>query len=506
MEAIKSPDSARPARLLDYFRATRQRPKLHPREVQLLWIISLHLCFLPWALGGMRPWSCWFSLGFALVGFIFALVPRTYPSGHRDESIITLTAWPRLRQFPLFWIGLLVLSYIVLQGCNPSWHYAQNDTRWWLVRSPEVAWLPTSTATPFERFNLWRQFIIYTSAWLTLCTIWTGLVRRYSLKILLTVLVLNGLVLMVAGGIQRLFFNYAILGFIPRPAGTDGFATLIYHNHAGAYFALLAGIAATLAVWTQDHGERTFRKSTPAPIFALLAFCFSLTVLSTHSRGASLLLVIAFFLFILWLLLRRLAPNAPAGSSPAVTWALVVVLCLGFIFIASEVNFSRLSVGLDRLFAEQIEEESVRSRLLAFTSGEHMLSDHWLRGLGAGSFRYHFPTYIKEHPAVYADGKLFWEHVHRDWLELPIELGLVGVSLILSGAAYGLRLMILHRRRWDSAVLPLFLACSQTLAHAWFDFPYQNPAILITWLAVVTTGFRWLQLDRTISPASKTSL
>ena len=124
-----------------------------------------------------------------------------------------------------------------------------------------------------------------------------------------------------------------------------------------------------------------------------------------------------------------------------------------------------------------------------------MLGDTWVRGIGAGGFRYLFPEYIKKFPEVYNGGRLFWEHAHRDWFELPIELGVAGSALLLLGAGYWLKFFYRSRAIWHSLAVPVLLGCSQTLAHAWFDFPFQNPAILCTWLALIAVSARWLELD-----------
>ena len=36
----------------------------------------------------------------------------------------------------------------------------------------------------------------------------------------------------------------------------------------------------------------------------------------------------------------------------------------------------------------------------------------------------------------------------------------------------------------------------QTLMHAWFDFPLQCPAILLTWCALLTAAGRWVEISK----------
>ena len=55
-------------------------------------------------------------------------------------------------------------------------------------------------------------------------------------------------------------------------------------------------------------------------------------------------------------------------------------------------------------------------------------------GVGAGSFRFLFPTYQHRHPELVAvhGRRMFWEHAHNDVVQTPIELGVAGTGLALS--------------------------------------------------------------------------
>src|SRR3954465_6829316 len=103
---------------LDKFRAKTTRGKVHPLELAALGVVGAHLVFLPWALGGMRPWAHFISLGLALIGFAVALLPRNYTEEYTGSTRFRLLTWPKLIKFPIFWLGLLLLAYITIQGLN----------------------------------------------------------------------------------------------------------------------------------------------------------------------------------------------------------------------------------------------------------------------------------------------------------------------------------------------------------------------------------------------------
>jgi uncharacterized membrane protein len=511
--------------LLHGSRPDRKRRPLHPLEKAVVAAVTLHLCFLPWALGTMHAWSQVTSLVLAALGFMLALSPRIYsgdlalplsglpgarsrinnpqPSASSTHSqasghtaAMRLTMWPRLVKFPLFWAGLALLGCIAIQGFNPSWVWERNATTWWLRRVNDIPWLPTGVETPFARFNLWRQFIIYASAWLTVCAVWTGFTRRRSLQILLFTLVINAVLLAIVGFVLRILAPGSFLGLYDWPGGSSAFASFIYKNHAGAYFALLTVLAVSLASWTNVQGERAGRKSTPAGLLLFAAVVLTAAVLFTLSRGASLILTAAWLALALWFWLYRRRQSASRSSNSMVQLAVALLFLVGIGYTAREVDFSSIQARFDSLLKNYRQPyESVQSRIQAHSAAESMLADHWQRGVGAGGFRYLFPEYIKKYPEIYSGGGLFWEHAHSDWREIPIELGAAGALLLLFVGGYWLIFFCRRHAFRHPLALPVLLGCGQTLVHAWFDFPFQCPAILLTWLALVASSARWLELD-----------
>jgi hypothetical protein len=482
--------------LIERFRADRRSLPLHPAEKRLLWLVGAHLCFLPWALGTMHAWSQVTSLVLSFLGFVVAALPRDYTAMHTDGPAFRLHPWSRLTRFPIFWLGLALFAYIAAQGFNPSWIWERNETHWWLRRVNDIAWLPTGVDTPWERFNLWRQFIIYASAWLLVCSLWIGLTRRRSLQLLLTVPVVNSLVFAAVGFLQRGTGNQFVFDFfkiVPEPLS---FGAFIYKNHAGAYLALAATVAIALAVWHADHGERSLRKSTPAALLGLAALGLFGAVAFTLSRGAFIMIAVCLLGLALWFLLRlKLRTASRDGGNRAVTIAVLVVFLGTIGWVARQLDYSRIVRSFDPLIKQQTMEESYRSRLLAREAALELLSVHGARGVGAGGFRFHFPTYISKYPEVYAGGHLFWEHAHNDWLQIPIELGATGSALLILGALwYGWGLFC-RSGAWNSLAVPILIGCLQTLGHAWMDFPFQCPAILSTWLALLTVALRWIELE-----------
>jgi hypothetical protein len=117
--------------------------------------------------------------------------------------------------------------------------------------------------------------------------------------------------------------------------------------------------------------------------------------------------------------------------------------------------------------------------------------------VGAGSFRFLFPIYQARHPelAAVAQRPVYWEHAHNDLVQIPIELGLTGSALILLGGGYW-TLLLIRSYFWAS---PLGICCVLgavlLVIYAWWDFPLQCPAILITWCALWPGVTLWTRLE-----------
>ena len=131
-----------------------------------------------------------------------------------------------------------------------------------------------------------------------------------------------------------------------------------------------------------------------------------------------------------------------------------------------------------------------------------MLSDQVLLGWGAGCFRYMFPAYARHHPDIYYKGggrRSLWEHAHNDLLQFPIEYGAVG-STLLAAPFLWLAVAYWRRRAWrNPLVLLVILGCTLTIVHAWMDFVFQNPAILVTWAVLLVAMLRWVELEHVMT-------
>lgn len=487
------------------FRGDLRAPlPLHPLETALLWVVGLNVCSLPWMLGGMRPWAQFISLGLSVCALILALIPRKYDGELVHGEAYRTRPWKRLIHWPIFWIGLLFFIYVLLQALNPAWAFVQLENSWGMREVDHIKWLPTGMNTPFAMMNTWRQMMIWGGPFLTICAIWIGFSRQRSAILLLTAVILNSTVLAVAGFAFRALSNDRILGLVEN-IGSRPFASFIYKNHAGGYFAVCAGIGIALALWHHERALKYFRKSSPAGVFMLLAMLAMLAVLLSYSRAAILIAGVYLTLIMMlgaWFGIRRGLHMTSRWVSGFFVIGVIAFLAFGFNLLNSNNTLDRIQ----RLADSDRRDRSMVSRRTAWQAASDMAQENPLKGWGAGSFRYLFPKFQQNYESItWADtkrkkGYLFWEYAHNDLLQSIIEVGRVWALLAFIVA---LRLVIVFIRRGGVSRLStvaLGMAFLIPIAHGIVDFPLQNPAILS--LCATTGGLCFLLLTPRRSPAN----
>ncbi len=490
----------RNAKLVESFRGeVRATAPLHPQELALVVIASLHLCFLPWALGTRDVWSQLVSLGLGFLSFAVGLWPRHYRGELAPHGAFILHPWSRLIKFPVFWLGLLLIAYIACQGLNPAFARASAGPYWWIAPVPHIEWLPSGIDATFAQMNAWRMLTVLGAAWLLACALWAGVSRRASAHALMTVLVVNGTLLALLGILQKITAAKGVFWVIT--AVPDYFvATFYYKNHAGAYFSLMTVTALSLMAWYHLRALRRIERSSPAPVYAFAATVLASIVFLSISRTATILLAGHGVLTLGVLLFHKLKSRddvSPALATFSLLSAIIVIIAS-----ASFLNLDKSVEQIQYAITEEGQQAHLKPRELAREASWDLFQQDKLTGWGAGAFRHAFPLVQRNYEAIYRASwdkriALGWDHAHNDYLECLVELGWLGSALpalILLWLLYrGFRAAGIQ----NPAHLILFLGLLLPLAHSWLDFPMYNPAFFITFCALWILLIRWTELEST---------
>ncbi|TAG32413.1 MAG: O-antigen ligase domain-containing protein, partial [Verrucomicrobia bacterium] len=316
---------------------------------------------------------------------------------------------------------------------------------------------------------------------------------------ILTVLVANGAVLALIAIIQKMAEAKLILWFIKSPASTFH-GTFVYKNHAGAYFNLVLMTAVGLTVWHYVRGLRRLERSSPSPVFAFGVLVLTACVLLSGSRTAMLLLA-AYFVVgtVIYLILRRRNRGVGAGN-PAFTGLVATCAVLLFIGAAYTLNLTSSLDQLKALGTPQGQHTAITMRVMARDATVDMFADKPIVGWGAGSFRHAFPMYQQNYGEIHRmspDHRHFytWHFAHNDYVQALAELGVIGFMFPVLALIWAIVKLVRLGALGQPGHVLVAVGLGATLAHAWVDFPLNNPAILGTFCALLVLLVRWAELE-----------
>jgi len=337
------------------------------------------------------------------------------------------------------------------------------------------------------------------------------IIYYYSLKILISAddhayyqlfycIVLVGVIEAIYGLLQFVNPGIGIL-WHPLTAGRAAHGTIIYKNQYASLlnmiWPLAVGGTAMFFIGRQsrraerDRGQRTkdiiqkISKTKPQAIFlASVAIMIMLAVMFSLSRGGILSMVFVGFCMILLL---------PFSIKSKLLTFLIFSLLIG--------GYGAM-MGLDTIITRFDSIGASKGvRLDIYFSSLPMLFDHWLTGIGLGSYTLLSPIYLKGFPAHY-----HFDRVHSEYLELLIELGGPMALLLFGWIIVGIWNLISRtftvRSPKDSKKSKLILAIASLcgiigfLVHGFIDFGWRLPAnvfFALTLVAFCVTGLESLE-------------
>jgi len=286
-------------------------------------------------------------------------------------------------------------------------------------------------------------------------------------------------------------------------AGRAAHGTILYKNQYASLLNMIWPIAVGGAVMffvgrrgrsRRGEGRKKekdmFQKISSTRPQALLLVAVStmiiLAVLFSLSRGGILSMVLVGFCLIVLL---------PFSIKSKLFSLLIFLLLIG--------GYGGM-IGLDTIVSRfDTISASKGARLDIYAASFPMVIDHWLTGIGLGSYTLLSPVYLKGFPE-----NLHNSRVHCEYLELLIELGIPIATLLfcwLAGGMWKLLTRILAvRSRSESQIAKVIMATASMcgiigfLAHGLIDFGWRLPAnvfFAITLLALCVSSLESIEED-----------
>ena len=290
-------------------------------------------------------------------------------------------------------------------------------------------------------------------------------------------------------------YTYSSILDIYRPSGrATGFQSNPDHLAGLMEMSLAVGIGLLISMlrsiefhsWRQRlrHYSRTLLGPKARLRLILLTLCIALVM--THSRMGNT----AFFSSLLiagglFLALSRHAPRA-------VSIFLISLMLLDIFVVGSVFGFRKLA---DRIEQTTIANEA--SRVDVYDDTLAMTADFRISGIGSGNFFTAFPAYKVNGPTYYID------HVHNDYLEFLLELGVIGAAPLALLLLLSLWITVTNLRRRHSRLMlgmsfASLMGVISILIHSSVDFNLQVPANAALFTTLIALPFICRQLSHRV--------
>ena len=454
-------------------------------EKLVLFHVGAFVVFTAWAFGGQAPWArqviaWWGTAGMLL--FLYASVTQRRSAESKLHPALRLL-WP-------LWLYdlLVIVSYF-----NPAFvEITVEGSRSFMVGDP-ITWLPTAARPALAARELWQFNGIVLSAF----NLMLVLTRRSQLRAILYLLAGNAVVLAVFGTFQKLVGAKGLwFGLVDSPQPRF-FSTFIYHNHWGAFTLLNTGICLALLFHAQRRGGHRDIWHSPVLLGAVATLLLAASVPLSASRSSTILIALLLGGALVHILARVIRQRRGTGRSSLVPVAGIILTALlaagGIGFLSRNVIAQRA-----RLTTEQVsrltEEGTLTSRLVLYRDTWRMAQEKPWFGWGLESYGSVFPIYNSQRPAERWFSAPRYVEAHNDWFQSFAEVGYVGTGLlVLLGLIW---LGSVQCRRSGSVVMRYLLAgCGLLLLYAWLEFPFANPAVMLTFCTAFCCAIRYGQLD-----------
>ncbi len=466
-------------------RSSRHQRSSGSLETLALVHFGVLVVFTSWAFGGQAPWvrqgiAVWGTVGVLL--FITACWMRTKPPGEHFHPALRCL-WP-----------LLLYNIVVGASCfNPSFKDAVIAGEPSLVMGNPNPWLPSSARPMLTLKELWLFNVIVLSCF----NLNLVLHNRRMVRAALFILGGNAVALAVFGTFQKLTGADGLwFGLVPSP-NPKFFSTFIYHNHWGAFTLLNTAVCLGLLYHFMRRGGQRDIWHSPVLLGALATLLLAATIPLSASRSCTVLiacLLCGSLVHFLTRLIRRRRELHESAAAPIAGIILAALLAtVAIAYLGRDVIAQRTRLTSEQL-AHIAREDTLNSRLALYRDTWRMAAEKPWFGWGLESYAHVFRIFNTQRAVEKWVWIPFYAKAHNDWLQSLAEVGFVGTGLLAL-----LVLVPLLSVRWQQveSTLPRYLLAGDALVllYAWVEFPFANPAVMLTFCATFYCAIRYATLD-----------
>ncbi len=445
------------------------------------------LVFTSWAFGGQIPWA---RRGIAIWGgagvLLFIAACRANYHGGID---------PKRADSALRWLWPLILYDLVvaISGFNPSFAEIPGAGEPTLIMIKPIAWLPSSARPSLMWSELWQFNVIVLSCF----NLALALPSRRFVRAVLWIIGGNAVALAVLGTFQKLVGSSGLwFGAVTSP-NPKFFSTFVYHNHWGAFTVLNTSVCLGLLYHLiRRNNDRPFWH-TPIPLAALALLLLAVSVPLSASRSCTVLMAVLLLGSLVHLLIRvvrRRRNERRPVAAPLTIILITTALAIGAIYYLGQEVIAQRAVLTSEQLAAIAKEDTLNSRLTLYRDTWRMALDKPWFGWGLESYAHVFRIFNTQRATELWVWIPFYAEAHNDWLQSLAEVGFVGTAFL--GALIGAPLFSI-RWRTVRSVLPRYLLAGVALVllYAWVEFPFANPAVMMTFWATLYCAVRYASLS-----------
>jgi O-antigen ligase len=417
------------------------------------------------------------ALSLLLLAVAAAVFTSSYFGKYKHETEKQSFGWRGALKFLLVlspvWVGLL---YLMPLPADVWRSLAGRDFYFSALQAMSIT-LPSSFALSLSSDATWASAL----AGVPIVAMFAVpfILQEKALKNLLLVLLFVGIIQVLLSAFQLAMGKESFFYFDLKLT-TSAVGSFANRNHLANLLVMCLPICIFM-LYGQSKSKRSgisnfskdSRQRIKQVLLVFISFSFLLILLSTLSRGG---LISGFIALSLSICVYLLSLGGKVSRKQRLIYLGAAVAFVGFALLANGLDGIKSRLG-ERFITDADVRNSISSA--TFTAA----ANFWPWGSGLGSYESVFPRF---QPAINLGGRDYIEYAHNDYAQILMELGLVGVVLLMAAAVLFidqvLNLIRTYRvegRLPQKVLMQCFCGVSLIafLLHCWVEFNMHIPAL-----------------------------